>query len=221
MTDQRRFTRTVHERDECGTLYPAREVGTYAGVLNRAHLQGLKSIATTLVQAPTAANQMTAITYAEVVTEKGTFRDYGDASPESVEERFRPHLIRVAMTRAKARALGDAINVGAISIADLSKGDPTGNGNGNGQQPPHVNGGTITQAASLPLTVHQRTRLGKLLALKGYDQIGAEDWLCKTCNVDQIDKITKKQASDMIDHLIADTSLAESSPNNPNGDALP
>ena len=62
---------------------------------------------------------MTAICMAEVVTEKGTFRDYGDANPGNVDSMIIPHIIRMAVTRAKARAFRDAVNIGVVAIEDL------------------------------------------------------------------------------------------------------
>src|SRR5207247_2080837 len=59
------------------------------------------------------------IVKAEVQTAKGLFEAVGDACPENVDEFLAPHLIRVAETRAKARALRDAVNVGVASFEEL------------------------------------------------------------------------------------------------------
>lgn len=100
----------------------------YAGLLDEAHTQGLKGIRTQLVQAPTAQNGQVAICLAEVVTERGTFSGLGDASPENVSRAMSNALIRLAETRAKARALRDAINVSMVSVEELSEAaqDPIG-----------------------------------------------------------------------------------------------
>lgn len=93
----------------------------YAGLLDEAHGQGLKHIDTELIQVPTADNQQTAIVRATVVTERGSFTGIGDASPANVARVMVTCLIRMAETRAKARALRDAVNVGMASIEELDE----------------------------------------------------------------------------------------------------
>jgi hypothetical protein len=86
---------------------------TYSHVLNLAHERGLQSIVTDLLQVPTADNEHMAIVRATVVMKDGTtFMEYGDASPRNVNAKIATALIRMAATRAKGRALRDAVNVG-------------------------------------------------------------------------------------------------------------
>jgi hypothetical protein len=91
----------------------------YAGLLDQAHREGLKRISTTLLQAPSDDNGHLAICAAEVETEKGVFSGIGDASPENVGRMIAMHTVRMAETRAKARALRDAINVGVTALEEL------------------------------------------------------------------------------------------------------
>ena len=91
----------------------------YAGLLEEAHARGLRSIETELLQIPGAGNGEVAIARAVVRTEDGKFTGIGDASPQNVGRMIAPHIIRMAETRAKARALRDAINVGVASIEEL------------------------------------------------------------------------------------------------------
>lgn len=68
----------------------------YAGLLDEAHRQGLKSITTHLLQIPNESNGMVAICRAVVETEKGTFSGIGDASPQNVNRAMVHHIIRMA-----------------------------------------------------------------------------------------------------------------------------
>lgn len=91
----------------------------YAGLLDEAHNRGLRSVETDLIQAPGQENGQTAIVKAVVRTEEGKFSGIGDASPENVGRNIAPHTIRMAETRAKARALRDAINVAVTALEEL------------------------------------------------------------------------------------------------------
>jgi hypothetical protein len=100
-----------------------REYVTYEGLLDEAHRRGLRAIRTQLVQLPSAANEQTAIVSAEVEFEtkegKRVFTGLGDASPRNVSRGILPHLIRMAETRAKARALRDGTNIGMTAFEEL------------------------------------------------------------------------------------------------------
>ncbi len=92
----------------------------YAGLLDAAHTAGLQSITTRLVQAPAADNDYTAIVHAAVtLSGDRVFNGLGDANATNVGRFIAPHIIRMAETRAKARALRDAINVGVTAFEEL------------------------------------------------------------------------------------------------------
>lgn len=98
-----------------------KEFVTYEGLLDLAHQKGLKSIEVDLIQKPTQENNMTAICKATAKTENEIYTDIGDASPQSVNRNIAPHLIRMASTRAKARALRDLTNIGMTALEELSE----------------------------------------------------------------------------------------------------
>ena len=98
----------------------------YAGLLDLAHERGLKAVTTTLVQIPSDLNGQMAIVHATVETTQGTFTGLGDAAPDNVSRMMVPHLIRMAETRAKARALRDAVNVGVTALEELGDLDEPG-----------------------------------------------------------------------------------------------
>lgn len=101
---------------------------TYEGLLDLAHQMDLVSIDVELLQFPSEENNMTAIARAVATTEKGHFSDIGDANPNSVNNMLKPHIIRMASTRAKARALRDLTNVGMTAIEELSVENNTSEG---------------------------------------------------------------------------------------------
>jgi len=110
-------------REEFFIERQGRKFVLYSGLLDEAHQRGLRSIETELLQVPTSENGEVAIARAVVRTEEGKFTGIGDASPQNVGRAIAPHVIRIAETRAKARALRDAINVGVTAFEELGEGD--------------------------------------------------------------------------------------------------
>src|SRR5437867_1204221 len=182
--DQSQFTRTIEIRDRSGRVVGTKEVVLYQGLLSKAHDEGLKAVRTSLLQIPVEENGRTAIAKAEVETEKGRFEAIGDASPENVTSFLTPHLIRMAETRAKARALRDAVNVGVVSFEELDGEDLNGRdssdlGSGVSQGEKAENGGDSSPPSRRgieppplkprfsPMTESQRRFLFRLLAAQG------------------------------------------------------
>ena len=101
--------------------------------LEEAHNRGLVGIDTELLQIPDESNGHKAIIKATVTIEnadpstgelrQAAFTGIGDASPDNVSRNIAPHLIRMGETRAKARALRDAVNVSAMALEEHSDTD--------------------------------------------------------------------------------------------------
>jgi hypothetical protein len=114
----------------------------YAGLLDAAHQAGLASIRTELIQIPNETNGRTAICAAVVEMEADgvvrTFTGIGDAAPNNVGPAMQTCLIRMAETRAKARAIRDAINIGTAAFEELGEeaatGAPSRSGQGNSRR---------------------------------------------------------------------------------------
>jgi hypothetical protein len=110
-------------------LRQGKPFASYPGLLDLMHQlsEGYFSIETDIVQLPTAENGHTAVVQARVRVFDPQDADVvrrlttgiGDACPENVSSQMRPHLLRMAETRAKARALRDAVNVGMAALEEL------------------------------------------------------------------------------------------------------
>ncbi len=125
-------------RDEFMITRQGKQYVLFQGLLDEAHGQGLRGIDTELLQVPGPDNGNVAIVKAVCEMEDGRkFSGIGDASPDNVGRNIAPHVIRMAETRAKARALRDAVNVGATALEELSEGDdapPASSGYGRSSQ---------------------------------------------------------------------------------------
>lgn len=117
--DRSNLVTRIAIKDRSGKKIGEKEVARYGGLLAQAHSEGLKRITTKLVQVPDQGNGGTAIVHAEVETEKGVFDGIGDANTGNVSQMVAAHLIRMAETRAKARALRDAVNIGVVSLEEI------------------------------------------------------------------------------------------------------
>jgi hypothetical protein len=79
-------------------------------LLERGWSQGLKGIATTVVQLPGPTNRWTALVRAAVETDRGAFSGLGEASAGEAGPGPEDRLVEEAEARAVARALGWATN---------------------------------------------------------------------------------------------------------------
>jgi hypothetical protein len=104
-----------------------REVILYKTLIGLAHNAGLLGITTEIVQLPSAENGLTAIMRATVRLMRGetliSFDGTADANPTNSAQSMHTCLLRLAETRAKARALRDAVNIGEVAIEELPEYD--------------------------------------------------------------------------------------------------
>ena len=170
----------------------------YAGLLEEAHSRGLRSIETELLQVPASSNGEVAIVKGVVRTDEGKFGGIGDASPENVNRAIAPHLIRMAETRAKARALRDAINVGVTAFEELGGEDEAVESSqgsfGNGRQ---AQASKDDGKGELPATRKQLNYLEALISDVVEDGIGRfEEMVGKP-----VGELTREEASEWIGRL--------------------
>jgi len=102
----------------------------YAGVLDLATQKGLLKLEVELLQFPTKENGNEAICRAVAEGKNGeVFSDIGDANPGNCADMIAKHLIRLASTRAKGRALRDMCNIGIACLEELDSLDDIVGGN--------------------------------------------------------------------------------------------
>ena len=98
-----------------------KEFVKYSGVLDLAHQKGLQSIQVEVIQFPTKDNGLEAVCKATVESRHGDmFIEFGDANPKNTNQKIVNHILRMAATRAKARALRDFTNIGMTCLEELT-----------------------------------------------------------------------------------------------------
>jgi len=203
------FTVSIKIRDRDGNVVAEKRVVTYEGLLARAHEDGMRSIHTELVQIPSKANGDAAIVRAVVVTGRGTFEGIGDATPGNVNARVSGHLLRVAETRAKARALRDAVNIGLVALEELDEVD-AGDAVDAVAEPPRVerpaphgpaNGNAPTEPRDDLMTQAQRRLLFRIAAERGVATDDIAKWLETCAGLKDMRSWSKIEASRLIERL--------------------
>ena len=94
-----------------------REYVTFRGLLYVAHQAGLERIDVDLVSWDESSRS--AVCKATVTGSRGTFSDYGDASPSNVNRMIANACLRMSSTRSQARALRSYLGVGITTLEEL------------------------------------------------------------------------------------------------------
>jgi len=212
------FIVNVPIKDKTGHVVGHKQVVKYEGLLAKAHEDGLKAVSTTLVQVPCADNGDVAIVRATVQTCRGTFEGIGDASPSNVNPRVSGHLLRVAETRAKARALRDAVNIGITALEELQDADEI---DASERQPARAlereappsaaDSVANTNASAAPrfeprddlMTPAQRRLLFRIAAERGVVPDDIAKWLENHVGLKPLKTLGKREASMLIERLTA------------------
>lgn len=228
MSNGRGFIVRMKIRDDAGNVVDEIDCIAFKGLLAKAHEEGLKFTKTTLVQAPSDANGKTAIVQATVRTRRGTFSGIGDANPGNVNRRIAPHCIRMAETRAIARALRVAVNIGEVSVEEIG-GDvalepiepqathapaPTRNApereerntDATPRPPPPFRGRDTTPREAAPsdrrgMSEEQKKLLFRLAYDLGFNRDNVRDKVLDALGVERLEWATRSHASAGIDAL--------------------
>ncbi len=90
----------------------------YAGLLAMAHARGLVSLKARFL----SVTPELALAEATATFRNGSeFSEAADATPANVGAKVKAHFPRMAITRAKARALRDALNIGLCTLEELGE----------------------------------------------------------------------------------------------------
>lgn len=165
---------------------------TYEGLLDTAHQLGLIKIETELVK----SEENQAIFKATAKTEDKTFTGYGDADSTNVNKLIGKHLIRMAETRAKARALRDLTNIGMTAIEELGAEDMQNQNNDQDKK------GKDNKKPPNRVTENQLKKIYALVNnIPDLTVEEAKEQLGQNYGVESSKELTKEQASDYIKYL--------------------
>jgi hypothetical protein len=200
------FVIQIVTRNERGDAVGEKEFVTYAGLLALAHDLGLEEIHTTVLQMPTEANEHTAVVRALAKGKPGLYSGLGDASPANTNRKVARHLIRVAETRAKARALRDLTNVSLVAFEELGGDDDADDSRRESSSGRHAAPTPIGEAdrrRTTPASDAQRRALFRLAYEAGHQGREAAAFLAQRLGMD-VDKASREAASALIDKLVAE-----------------
>jgi hypothetical protein len=106
-----------------GDMTDSNDVGSeYEALVRRAMSQGLQGLDCTLVQLPGDQNGHHGVVLAAVTTDRGVFRAVGEAWRDLLPPARRGETLTTAETRAKTRALREALGMPALSITHAAAG---------------------------------------------------------------------------------------------------
>jgi hypothetical protein len=183
-----------------------KEFVTYQGLLDVAHQHcGLTRIETEILQYPTAENGNAAVVRAVAEGKDGElYADIGDANPSNCTGKVARHLMRMASTRAKARALRDFTNVGMTAIEELCDDSEAVGGDANTKPLAviHAEQATATPVPS-PKPPKTRQKAPPSRATLSEAQTRAIDNLCRRRDIaeDQLQEMAMEQFGVQVEEL--------------------
>lgn len=171
---------------------------TYDGLLDEAHARGLQGISVEVVQQPREENGWTTIATALASFSDGRhFSEIGDANPKNCNSKIAAHSIRMAATRAKARALRDALNIKGAALEELGGDDFAPNGS-------EVVHTTRNKAPKKSNTVSeaQLTRLYAIVNEKGIEPSSVKIAMGTRFGITSSKELTVEQYDELINDML-------------------
>ena len=223
--------KTIEIKNKEGRIVERKEVVSVKGLLHLAHNERLSKIDTEVVQTPAKDNGETAIVLVRICTSRGAFSGLGDANPRNVTARVALHFIRMAETRALARALRAALDIGAVAIEELEeefgfaesrpeasgpqtrRSEPIGSDDRPRETEAPRNDPTGSRSNGYraahdrssfdgAMSDAQRRLLYRLAFEHGHEGDEARTWLHQELGVESLTDATKRDASALIDRLV-------------------
>ncbi len=197
-----------------------RDFVTYPGLLDLGHQKGLESIEVEPIQLPNPENDHFAVCKAVVTSSRGeTFTDIGDANPQNTSARVSKHLLRMASTRAIARALRTFTNIGMTCLEELDDGEvPSKRNSQSGHSPKTASGNRNSTTVKSQyhgdksqvkndlhrnppaMSDSQRRAILAISRKQGLDESGINQ-VCGEMFNRNLDRLSVSEASSLITHL--------------------
>ena len=177
----------------------------YNGLLFLAKVKGMVGTKVEILQYPDTNNNNTAIVQATILGVENVngeyvtaqYTDIGDANPSNCNSRVAKHYIRMASTRAKARALRDYIGINATSSDELDD-VPT--------QPSTPN----------PCTSLQKAIITELMKIGGITKEQMQKIATETCGHANLGQYSEEMANHLLGALLKTVHATKSSENTNN-----
>lgn len=168
---------------------------TFDGLLDEAHARGLTGITVEVVQQPNEGNGWTTICTAMANFNDGRcFTEIGDANPKNCNSKIAAHSIRMAATRAKARALRDALNIKGCALEELGGDDY--------DAPPRAPKFKAPVDTASPVSEAQLKRLFAIIKEKGIAPASVKTAILSRFGVESSKELNQLQYDELVNDML-------------------
>ena len=109
-------TTAAHIPQQFLTEIHGKQFVQYAGLLAMAHERGLVNLSAHFIS---VSNDLALAEASAEFSDGKVFKECADSTPSNVNPKVKQHFPRMALTRAKARALRDALNISVCSVEEM------------------------------------------------------------------------------------------------------